>query len=380
MVRHFCEKYGFRALVGDTDGFNFAFPDNIDEIKYVAKGSHWKTEDDAGKELIGLDAVLAEFNENYMIGRMGLDIDDICDSTINFSRKNYANKINGKIKLVGNSIKSKKMSAFIEDFLKVAIEMLLDGDGYSFVKHYHDYVDKIYNYQIPLVKIASKSKVKSTIEDYKKKASKKNKAGNPMPKQAHMELVIKENIKVNLGDTLFYVNIGKTKTDGDLKTYVKSKMKKRELEKYIETYGEAPKSEITVQLNSKLIDPLVVERDFESIKELEVLKKLLSNIDENDPQRNETLKRIDELNSSLYTDEYNVAKYLNSFNKKVKPLLVCFHPDIRDKILLDIKKVKDENGKKSIEKLQEKTFFTKSECELISGMPFKAIDQWKIKK
>ena len=44
-----------------------------------------------------------------MEGRMGLDIDDICNSTINFSRKNYANDISGKVKLVGNSIKSKKM-------------------------------------------------------------------------------------------------------------------------------------------------------------------------------------------------------------------------------------------------------------------------------
>ena len=49
------------------------------------------------KELTGLDAVLAEFNENYMEGRMGLDIDDICNSTINFSRKNYANDISGKL-------------------------------------------------------------------------------------------------------------------------------------------------------------------------------------------------------------------------------------------------------------------------------------------
>jgi DNA polymerase elongation subunit (family B) len=38
MVRHFTEKHGFRALVGDTDGFNFSFPDNIDDIKYTAIG------------------------------------------------------------------------------------------------------------------------------------------------------------------------------------------------------------------------------------------------------------------------------------------------------------------------------------------------------
>jgi hypothetical protein len=50
-------------LVGDTDGFNFAAPSNND-IKYVAKGSHWKT-NDGGKELVGIYAALAEFNEIY---------------------------------------------------------------------------------------------------------------------------------------------------------------------------------------------------------------------------------------------------------------------------------------------------------------------------
>jgi hypothetical protein len=32
---------------------------------------------DGGKELVGIYAALAEFNETYMEGRMGLDLDDI---------------------------------------------------------------------------------------------------------------------------------------------------------------------------------------------------------------------------------------------------------------------------------------------------------------
>jgi hypothetical protein len=71
-------------LVGDTDGFNFAAPSNINDIKYVAKVV-------TGKQLTmvvkNLYAALAEFNETYMEGRMGLDLDDICSSTINFARK-----------------------------------------------------------------------------------------------------------------------------------------------------------------------------------------------------------------------------------------------------------------------------------------------------
>jgi DNA polymerase elongation subunit (family B) len=374
MVRHFTEKHGFKPLVGDTDGFNFAFPDNIDDIKYVAKGTHWKTTEDGGKELTGLDAVLAEFNENYMEGRMGLDIDDVCNSTINFARKNYANDIDGKIKLVGNSVKSKKMSVYIEEFLGKAIRMLLDGDGHSFINYYYEYVDKIYNYQIPLVKIASKAKVKTSIPDYKKKATMKNKAGNPMPKQAHMELAIKNGLDVTLGDVLYYVNTGSSKTHGDLKTTDKNKMTKKQKQAYFAEHGEWPKPNKVTELNCRLIDPQIVERDFEAVKELELLSKGIGNI-ESDEDKRLIQMRIDEINQSLFTDDYNVARYLEAFNKKVKPLLVCFNQEIRDKITLDIIKIKDKATKTTTEKLKDRVIFTKSECELVSGMPFKPTDQ-----
>ena len=373
MVKHFTEKYGFKPLVGDTDGFNFAFPDNIDEIKYTVKGNHWKTKDDAGKIAVGLDAVLAEFNENYMEGRMGLDIDDICTSTINFARKNYANDIDGKIKLVGNSVKSKKMSIYIEEFLGKAIRMLLDGDGYSFIKYYHEYVDKIYNFQIPLVKVASKSKVKLSINEYKKKATMVNKARKPLPKQAHMELAIRADLNLNLGDTLYYVNVGKTKSQGDLKTLVKSKMTKKELDLYFVNHGHFPKFETEVQLNSKLIDPAIVEHDFEALKELEMFKKSLATATEE--TRDEIEAQMIEIEDSLYKDDYNVARYLEAFNKKVHPLLVCFNPEIRDNILLSIVKVKDKATKTTTEKLKDRTVFTKGECELVSGKPFEESDQ-----
>ena len=370
MVKHFSEKYGFKPLVGDTDGFNFAFPDNIDEVRYIAKGSHWKTEKDVNKELVGLDAVLAEFNENYMMGRMGLDIDDICNSTINFSRKNYANDIGGKIKLVGNSIKSKKMPVYIEDFLSIAIRLLLDGKGKEFINFYYEYVDKIYNGNIPVVKIASKSKVKTSISEYRKKATQKNKAGNPMPKQAHMELAIRANLNINLGDTIYYVNTGKSKGDGDIKTLIKSKMSKKELESYVIHNGHLPKSDMEVQINCKLIDSSVFDSNMEIIKEIESLKKILAQT--TDDEKVEEIKtNIGDLEGQLMTEDYNVAKYLEALNKKVEPLLVCFHPDIRNKILLSIKKDK----KTKLEKLQDRNYFSEAQCELVSGMPDNPTDQ-----
>lgn len=357
MIRWFKETYGFRPLVMDTDGANLAAPANLSEITYLAKGTHWKTETNANKQLNGIEAVLAEFNETFMEGRMGLDLDDICTSTINFARKNYANDIKGKIKLVGNSVKSKKMSVYIEDFLGKGIRMLLDGDGHSFINYYYEYVDKIYNYQIPLVKIATKARVKLSVSDYKKKATMKNKAGKPMPKQAHMELALEAGIETTLGDTLYYVNTGSAKSHGDLKTETNKQTGVR-----------------TVTLNCKLIDGDLVEKDFEMLKEMEMLNKALKVVEEGTDTQSINA-RIMEIEGALQVSEYNVARYLENFNKKVKPLLVCFNEDVRNNILLGIDKTKDKKTKIVTETLQEKKIFTKSECELISGIPFKEGDQ-----
>ena len=57
----------------------------------------------------------------------------------------------------------------------------------------------IYNQEIPLSKIANKSRVRISVEDYKKKMKTKNKAGGAMAKQAHMELIISEGLNVDLG-------------------------------------------------------------------------------------------------------------------------------------------------------------------------------------
>jgi hypothetical protein len=322
MVKHFFETHGFRPLVGDTDGFNFAIPEHIDTISYIAKGNHWKTSKyENGTELIGLEAVLADFNETYMEGRMGLDIDDICESTINFARKNYGNLIDGKVKLVGNSVKSKAMPVYIEEFLAKGIKLLLDGQGYEFVEWYYQYVDKIYNYQIPVAKIASKSKVKMTPENYKNVYCKqKNKAGNSKARQAHMELILKHGLKVNLGDVIYYVNNGSAKSHSDIKG-IKDKVTKQVTE---------------IQFNCKMI-----------------------------PQ-----DQLDK-NPDYTTDEYNVAKYLDAFNKRIKPLLVCFHPDIRSEISIDVKKDK----KTKLLKLEDRKVFTRKQCKLTAGYPTEPTDQ-----
>ena len=59
--------------------------------------------------------------------------------------------------------------------------------------------------------------------------------------------------------------------------------------------------------------------------------------------------------------EYNVEKYIEMFNKKVTPLLVCFSTEIRDKIL--------------VKTPEERKYFTQEEAKLVSGFPNKVTDQ-----
>lgn len=319
MVRFFTEK-GFTALVGDTDGFNFEVPESIDDYKYTPTCAHWKTKEYEGMgELVGVDAVVAEFNELHMKGWMGLDVDDICDATINFKRKNYANMIDGKVKLVGNSIKSKVMPTYIEEFIDVGIPLLLADKGYEFIQAYYAKVDEIFNYEIPIIKIASKSKVKQSVEAYKAECKTKTKGGTYKARKAHMELIIANNLKPNLGDVIYYVNNAAAASTGDVKVVTDKETKAR-----------------SVVLNCTNIPESLLESD-----------------------------------PNLTTENYNAAKYINNLNKKVAPLLVCFDKEIRDSIL--IKTVRDRRLKEYV--LKDRTIFTESQCRLVSNQPIEDSDQ-----
>jgi hypothetical protein len=194
-----------------------------------------------------------------------------------------------------------------------------------------------------------------------------------MPRQAHMELAILGNLELNLGDTLFYVNTGTLKSEGDLKSVIKEgikKLSKAEAKQYIIDNGHKIKYPTQLQINCELIDSMIVETNMEMIKEIEVLKKILST--ETDAEKIENIEaEIANIESQLHKGTYNVAKYLEAFNKKVKPLLVCFNPNVRSKILLTIKKDK----KTKLESLTERSYFTEIDSQLVSGMPNNPEDQ-----
>ena len=194
MIKFFMSK-GYVPLVMDTDGANFSTPDDAKDRVYVGRGLNWKVKE--GKEYYGPEADVAEYNDIFMRGEMALDTDGVWPSCINLARKNYALiTAKGKIKLTGNSIKSKKMPIYIEKLLDKGIKLLLDGKGQEFVEWYYEYIQKIFDQNIPLMDIANKAKVKQSIDDYVIRSKTKTKAGALMSRQAHMELAMKNNLSL----------------------------------------------------------------------------------------------------------------------------------------------------------------------------------------
>jgi DNA polymerase elongation subunit (family B) len=176
MINFFGER-GYSATVMDTDGVNFSIPDGVENRRYVGKGLNWKVTE--GKEYFGEEADVMEFNDLAMKGEMALDTDGQWPACINLARKNYALITDkGKIKLTGNSIKSKKMPKYIELFLDKGVKLLLNGDGQGFVEWYYEYVQRIFDQKIPLMDIANKAKVKQTVDDYIKRSKTTTKAGS----------------------------------------------------------------------------------------------------------------------------------------------------------------------------------------------------------
>jgi hypothetical protein len=329
----FFMKRGYTPLVCDTDGMNFSLPDGgVEDRKYIGRGLNWLVKE--GKEYTGYDADVAEFNDRFMRGTMGLDCDGTWDSCINLARKNYATlEHNGKVKLTGNTIKSKKMPKYIELFLDKGVKLLLNGNGQGFVEWYYEYLQKIFDQKIPLMDIASKAKIKQSIDDYIKRSKTKTKAGALMSRQAHMELAINEGLNVNLGDVIYYVNNGTKASHGDVQKVNKPKKgwSDEQLKIFFSNTKLNPDTiESVIQLNCYRINP-------------------------------------QELESNLgLTGEYNIQRAIATFNKRVEPLLVVFKEEVRDGLL--------------VKNPEERPFFTKDQCELINGIPFEEKDQDDIQK
>ena len=327
MIKFFMSK-GYVPLVMDTDGVNFSTPEDAKDRMYIGRGLNWKVKE--GKEYRGPEADVAEYNDIFMRGEMALDTDGVWPSCINLARKNYAvMDAKGKIKLTGNSIKSKKLPIYIEEFLDKGIKLLLQGDGKSFVEYYYEYIQKIYDKKIPLSKIAQRAKVKLSLDEYKKRLTQKTKSGNSMSRMAHMELAIQENLNVNLGDVIMYVNNGNKASQGDVQKMTVKQLK-------------------DLNASNKLFNPNSKDVTDGVVVNCYMLDK---DILDNNPDM---------------TGDYNVPRAMVTFNKRIEPLMVVFKDDVRNGLIVN------EPDKRGI--------FTASQCELINGHPLSEGDQDRLKE
>ena len=375
MISHF-HGLGYEPIVGDTDGFNFKLPTSYrytEDNPYIGLGKSRETKE--GAKYTGYEADVAEFNDMYMcdmhyhvnaVNKMGLGIDEVVTSTINFSRKNYADYFPEKpypedVKMVGNTIKSKKMPEYIAKFLDRGIRLLLQNKGSEFLEEYYNYVEKIYNYQIPLKDIASKGKIKLTTEQYINDYCKtKTKAGRLKSRQAWMELAVREGLKVDMGDTLYYINTGKSQSQADVK----------KVSSYVTTEENGTEKNITA----------TIERDYKKYRKENKERGVKDGMskDEFIKANYPNARLVEEitLNAMLLPremvesekeffceegKEYNAPKYIKQFNNRITPLLVCFSKSIRDKILIKVP--------------SERPYFTAEEAVLTSGEPNNPSDQ-----
>jgi hypothetical protein len=282
---------------------------------------------------VGIKALIEKFNKEEMKPPfMSIDDDGESISCLNLSRINYGtlsmakDKKTGeekeKIKLTGNTIKSKIMPEYIEEFIDNGLKMILHGQGKEFVDYYYSYAENIRYMRIPLKKIASKSKIKVTISSYKKRGKDKN--GRDKGMQAHMELLIEK--RNNIAEKLFeehkhefHLNksIENLTIDDKMRFVANYMPQEPELDSvvyyvnsgYKKSHGDSRK--ITDKITGK-------ERFCATL------------ID------NENL--IDNPNM---TGEYNYEKYLDAFNNRVEALLVGFDPEVQKKIIATIDKEGD---------------------------------------
>lgn len=356
--------FGLTPLLAVTDGVNFHVPDytyiiiNENGVDKTPKDEAPIEEMWKYKGKVGLNAIIEYFNDTEMKKPYMLaDNDGEFVSCLNLSRINYAlleereDKKTGekkkKIKLTGNTIKSKVLPEYIEEFIDNGLELILEGKGHEFVEYYYDYVENLYYRRIPLKKIASKSKYKQTLKDYLNRGVDKN--GRVKGKQAHMELILEQREKI--AEELFEKhkdNLNIKKNENELTIQEKMKL--------VDVYMP-PEPELDSTIYYVNTGYRKSHGDSQKIKDKKTgeYRYAASLIDSKDVKENPNM-----------LGEYNVDKYLDAFNKRVKTILVGFDPEIAEKIPANIvrKKIKDKNGKSIQEEKLERNYFTKDQLKL----------------
>jgi DNA polymerase elongation subunit (family B)/ribosomal protein S27AE len=215
---------GCKPTVADTDGYNISVPLTVE---HDFEGNKLETPigfDELsfnGKK--GIDAISEYFNKNHLpktSAYMKLSLDEVDDANIIAKKKNYLNFKDNKVKEVGNSFKSSNIQKYIKNFLDTQIVDIFK------TKNLYDFVNKVYDYRIKIIKnelavseIVKIKKVKKSVQEYLNRGV--TKTGSVKAEEVHMELVIKHDLKPVMGEIINFVNIGNKKNLGDNKLFKK---------------------------------------------------------------------------------------------------------------------------------------------------------------
>jgi len=358
-------KYYCYPLMAVTDGINFQVPlrTNI-SLNGAIEGvmgydgpieEMWKY----GSK-VGMAALIEKYNQEEMMHPyMSVDNDGEFISCLNLARINYATlslakdkktgEMKEKIKLTGNTLKSKVMPGYIEEFIDKGFELILHGKGEEFVNYYYDYVDNLCYMQIPLKKIASKNRIKASLSTYKKRGKDKN--GRDKAMQAHMELLIEKREKI--ARALFEkhkaeFDLSKVKDIDDINTILK----------FVSNYMP-PEPELDSVVYHVNTGYLKSHGSSNRIKDKETGEERYASA---------LISAEDLLDNPNMTGKYNVAKYLGAFNDRVTTLLVGFDEHVQKTLLSKIvkKKIKDEFGNTKVDEVITKHSYNPGELDLKS--------------
>ena len=352
------KKFECVPLLAVTDGINFKVP-IYTKIKVNGEGVTEGITEGVIEEMwqyngkTGIHALVEKYNTEEMKGGyMAVDLDGEYLSCLNLSRINYATlalskdkksgQMKEKVKLTGNTIKSKVMPEYIEEFIDKGLDLILHNKGKEFVDYYNSYAEMIYQKRIPLKKIATKNKVKATLSQYKKRGKDKN--GRDKGMQAHMELLIQERNRI--AEKIFQEH----KNELDLKKS-EEKLSIEEKSKLIINYmpPEPPLDSVIYHVNTGYL------------KSHGSSSKIIDKVTNEERLASSLINAKDLIENPNMTGDYNVVKYLDAFNKRVSTILVGFEPEIAEKILCKISKKKEKVFDKMVvvETLQKGTFLSK---------------------
>lgn len=382
LIKWFTDR-GFSATIAHTDGVFFSINDADLTYKYLGKGINWLVSKEKVYE--GIAAYVAEYNDLYMKGIMGLDIDEIVESVINFSKGNYfyykiaKNKKTGemedKLEIVGGAIIKKTQSEYITEFVDNEVLTLMKNQPVSFINSYWDYINKIYSKKLNLKTIASKAKIKKSKEEYLEHIKGVNKNGQPLNRQVHMEMLIQAGVDFEIGDTVYYVNTGSSIKDKDsssvnttFATYEVTNVDINTIDNLFKTNNRKRIKDFLLNLHADgnlTVNSKILDGDLEAIlsdintwknvkyKVKNLKKGIFVDFIKTDYIINCTL--VDEYTSGEEI-KYNSDLYIHKFNSAVHPLFVVFKPEVRNKLM--------------ITKPEDRPFVLSTDLELINSVPF----------